>query len=112
MKFLMISLLMASIIFFLGNLTNKKNFLKKEKNSPFECGFDPFSLSRTPFSLRFFMIAIIFLIFDIEIVILLPFPITQNLDSISSLMMMFTIISLILIGLVYEWKNGMIEWVS
>nr|YP_009536352.1 NADH dehydrogenase subunit 3 [Ornithodoros parkeri]AYN50630.1 NADH dehydrogenase subunit 3 [Ornithodoros parkeri] len=112
MKFLLISILMSSIITSLGMAVKKKNSFKKEKNSPFECGFDPFSLSRSPFSLRFFMIAIIFLIFDIEIIILLPFPLVTNFDNPNSLTIMSLIMIIILMGLLYEWKNGMIEWIS
>nr|YP_009537772.1 NADH dehydrogenase subunit 3 [Ornithodoros coriaceus]AYN59504.1 NADH dehydrogenase subunit 3 [Ornithodoros coriaceus] len=110
MKYLTIALFLSIMIALLGNTLKKKIFLKKEKFSPFECGFDPFSSSRKPFSLRFFMIAIIFLIFDIEIVILLPFPIFTNLFSTYTILKMMTIIIIILIGLLYEWKNGMIQW--
>nr|YP_010550096.1 NADH dehydrogenase subunit 3 [Ornithodoros waterbergensis]AIZ58602.1 NADH dehydrogenase subunit 3 [Ornithodoros waterbergensis]AMX74165.1 NADH dehydrogenase subunit 3 [Ornithodoros waterbergensis]UYL27164.1 NADH dehydrogenase subunit 3 [Ornithodoros waterbergensis] len=110
MLYLSTAFLLVMIIFLLGNLTNKKNFLKKEKNSPFECGFDPFSISRNPFSIRFFMISIIFIIFDIEIIIILPFPIFYNLLQISTIMTMILIFLIILMGLIYEWKNGMIKW--
>nr|AIZ58678.1 NADH dehydrogenase subunit 3 [Ornithodoros pavimentosus]AIZ58691.1 NADH dehydrogenase subunit 3 [Ornithodoros pavimentosus] len=98
------------LMFLIANLTKKKNFLKKEKNSPFECGFDPFSISRNPFSIRFFMISIIFIIFDIEIIILLPLPIFSNLLKPDIIIMMTSIILIIFLGLIYEWKNGMIKW--
>nr|NP_996545.1 NADH dehydrogenase subunit 3 [Ornithodoros porcinus]BAD12475.1 NADH dehydrogenase 3 [Ornithodoros porcinus] len=110
MFYLVMILLMAMTIFTLGNLTKKKNLLKKEKNSPFECGFDPFSISRNPFSIRFFMISIIFIIFDIEIIIILPFPIFYNLLQMNTILTMILIFLMILLGLVYEWKNGMIKW--
>nr|YP_009000431.1 NADH dehydrogenase subunit 3 [Otobius megnini]AHF21632.1 NADH dehydrogenase subunit 3 [Otobius megnini]AIZ58589.1 NADH dehydrogenase subunit 3 [Otobius megnini]UYB78411.1 NADH dehydrogenase subunit 3 [Otobius megnini] len=112
MKFLFTAILVTLIFFLIGNSTKKKNTLLKEKSSPFECGFDPFSTSRKPFSLRFFMISIIFLIFDIEIAILLPYPIFQNLNNFTTFIMMALIILIVFGGLIYEWKNGMIKWIS
>nr|UNO54358.1 NADH dehydrogenase subunit 3 [Carios vespertilionis] len=112
MKFLLLPLLFSMIILLLGQFLKKKIFYKKEKNSPFECGFDPFSLSRTPFSLRFFMISIIFLIFDIEIIIILPIPIINQFSSFYIYLNIILIIFIIFIGLIYEWKNGMLEWLK
>nr|YP_010535616.1 NADH dehydrogenase subunit 3 [Ornithodoros noorsveldensis]AIZ58704.1 NADH dehydrogenase subunit 3 [Ornithodoros noorsveldensis]AIZ58717.1 NADH dehydrogenase subunit 3 [Ornithodoros noorsveldensis]UYB78489.1 NADH dehydrogenase subunit 3 [Ornithodoros noorsveldensis] len=109
MSYLISILSLSFLIFMIANLTKKKNFLKKEKNSPFECGFDPFSISRNPFSIRFFMISIIFIIFDIEIIIILPFPIFTNLQM-NTFILMALIIFIIFLGLIYEWKNGMIKW--
>nr|YP_009536339.1 NADH dehydrogenase subunit 3 [Ornithodoros tholozani]AYN50604.1 NADH dehydrogenase subunit 3 [Ornithodoros tholozani] len=112
MMYLYTSLIISASILTLGNILKKKLLFSKEKNSPFECGFDPFSLSRCSFSLRFFMISIIFLIFDIEIIIILPLPLLSkslNTPLITNLMM---ILLLIFIGLIYEWKNGMIEWLK
>nr|YP_010535499.1 NADH dehydrogenase subunit 3 [Alectorobius cerradoensis]UYB78242.1 NADH dehydrogenase subunit 3 [Alectorobius cerradoensis] len=110
MSLLISSVLVTIIIMILGHITKKKNFFKKEKNTPFECGFDPFSITRQPFSLRFFSISIIFLIFDIEIIILLPFPLLNNLMNINLILTLSFIIMMIMIGLLYEWKNGMIQW--
>nr|YP_010535486.1 NADH dehydrogenase subunit 3 [Alectorobius atacamensis]UYB78190.1 NADH dehydrogenase subunit 3 [Alectorobius atacamensis] len=110
MPFLITSILVTMIIMILAHMTKKKNFLKKEKNTPFECGFDPFSLTRQPFSLRFFSISIIFLIFDIEIIILLPYPLLNNLINIHLILKLSFIILMIMLGLLYEWKNGMIQW--
>nr|YP_010983055.1 NADH dehydrogenase subunit 3 [Haemaphysalis warburtoni]WOH23044.1 NADH dehydrogenase subunit 3 [Haemaphysalis warburtoni] len=99
------------IIFILFYFINFKNLKSKEKLSPFECGFDPFSFSRVPFSLKFFFIGIIFLIFDVEIIIILPFPLFLNFNF--SLFMSFLLINLIIFfGLIYEWKLGMIDWLK
>nr|YP_009471795.1 NADH dehydrogenase subunit 3 [Haemaphysalis japonica]AVI15564.1 NADH dehydrogenase subunit 3 [Haemaphysalis japonica]UNO53981.1 NADH dehydrogenase subunit 3 [Haemaphysalis japonica]UXX50256.1 NADH dehydrogenase subunit 3 [Haemaphysalis japonica] len=96
------------VLFFLIHFKNLKN---SEKLSPFECGFDPFSFSRVPFSLKFFFIGIVFLIFDVEIIIILPFPIILNYNY--YLFMSFLMINLIImLGLVMEWKLGMIDWLK
>nr|YP_009654751.1 NADH dehydrogenase subunit 3 [Caystrus obscurus]QCI09307.1 NADH dehydrogenase subunit 3 [Caystrus obscurus] len=88
--------------------TSKKD---REKSSPFECGFDPKSSARSPFSIQFFLIAVLFLIFDIEIAIMLPIILTMKLSM--STMWMFSItifIIILIIGLIHEWNNGVLEW--
>nr|YP_010535629.1 NADH dehydrogenase subunit 3 [Alectorobius peropteryx]UYB78502.1 NADH dehydrogenase subunit 3 [Alectorobius peropteryx]UYB78515.1 NADH dehydrogenase subunit 3 [Alectorobius peropteryx] len=110
MSFLITSFSLTSFILILANMMKKKSFFQKEKNSPFECGFDPFSLTRQPFSIRFFMITIIFLIFDIEIIILLPLPLLNDTITHPMFWKIFMIISMISLGLMYEWKNGMLQW--
>nr|WQF69072.1 NADH dehydrogenase subunit 3 [Amblyomma nodosum] len=89
-----------------------KNFSSKEKLSPFECGFDPFSHSRVPFSLKFFFIGIIFLIFDVEIIILIPFPFLLYSKNFSFIISFILINLIIMFGLMFEWKMGMIDWMK
>nr|YP_007475047.1 NADH dehydrogenase subunit 3 [Haemaphysalis inermis]AFU55296.1 NADH dehydrogenase subunit 3 [Haemaphysalis inermis]UXX50217.1 NADH dehydrogenase subunit 3 [Haemaphysalis inermis] len=100
------------LIFFLFLMLKMKNLTSKEKLSPFECGFDPFSFSRVPFSLKFFFIGIIFLIFDVEIIIILPYPIFLINKNISLFVSFFVINFIILMGLIFEWKLGMIDWLK
>nr|YP_011017347.1 NADH dehydrogenase subunit 3 [Amblyomma dubitatum]WQF69010.1 NADH dehydrogenase subunit 3 [Amblyomma dubitatum] len=104
--------LIVVVIFFTFLMLFFKNFESKEKLSPFECGFDPFSLSRIPFSLKFFFIGIVFLIFDVEIIIILPFPILLNSKNFSFVISFFFINLIILFGLLFEWKSGMIDWMK
>nr|WEV87628.1 NADH dehydrogenase subunit 3 [Correlophus ciliatus] len=82
-----------------------------EKLSPYECGFDPLGSARLPFSLRFFLIAILFLLFDLEIALLLPTPWATNSSPPSTMMALTsTILILLSLGLVYEWLQGGLEW--
>nr|BCO16640.1 NADH dehydrogenase subunit 3 [Varanus exanthematicus] len=84
-----------------------------EKLSPYECGFDPLGSARLPFSLHFFMVAILFLLFDLEIALLLPLPWAINLPSpTTSLVLTLTILTLLTMGLIYEWKQGALEWTN
>nr|AMX74098.1 NADH dehydrogenase subunit 3 [Chiropterargas boueti]AMX74111.1 NADH dehydrogenase subunit 3 [Chiropterargas boueti] len=109
MKYMLLSLTIAFMIFTLALTLTKIHKFNKEKNSPFECGYDPFSITRIPFSLRFFMISILFLMFDIEIVIILPIPLMM-LTSFHTTLMILLVLFMIMIGLLYEWKLGMIQW--
>nr|UNS18833.1 NADH dehydrogenase subunit 3 [Ixodes ovatus] len=100
------------IIMIISLILFMKTALDKEKLSPFECGFDPFSLSRVPFSLKFFLISVIFLIFDIEIVIILPLPLLSQNKNMSFIISFICINILILWGLMFEWNKGMLEWLK
>nr|NP_991074.1 NADH dehydrogenase subunit 3 [Megalops atlanticus]BAD12384.1 NADH dehydrogenase subunit 3 [Megalops atlanticus] len=82
-----------------------------EKLSPYECGFDPLGSARLPFSLRFFLVAILFLLFDLEIALLLPLPWgDQLLTPTETLFWATTILALLTLGLAYEWAQGGLEW--
>nr|YP_008757749.1 NADH dehydrogenase subunit 3 [Arborophila brunneopectus]AGG10948.1 NADH dehydrogenase subunit 3 [Arborophila brunneopectus] len=82
-----------------------------EKLSPYECGFDPLGSARLPFSIRFFSVAILFLLFDLEIALLLPLPWAIQLHSpMTTLAWTTTIIALLTLGLIYEWTQGGLEW--
>nr|QWS05851.1 NADH dehydrogenase subunit 3 [Odontobutis obscura] len=83
----------------------------QEKLSPYECGFDPLGSARLPFSLRFFLIAILFLLFDLEIALLLPLPWGDQLPT--PLLTHFwatLVLTLLTLGLIYEWTKGGLEW--
>nr|UKM30539.1 NADH dehydrogenase subunit 3 [Acisoma panorpoides] len=101
----------TTIIMSISSFLSKKSIIDREKSSPFECGFDPFNKSRIPFSLRFFLIAVIFLIFDVEIVILLPMIESLSQSSITSWSITSLIfIVILLVGLYHEWNQGALEW--
>nr|QYB20643.1 NADH dehydrogenase subunit 3 [Cryptotermes domesticus]URX53117.1 NADH dehydrogenase subunit 3 [Cryptotermes domesticus] len=108
-----VALVMTTTVMILTSLLSKKNIEDREKSSPFECGFDPKSSARLPFSLRFFLIAVIFLIFDVEIALLLPMTVVMLSSNMESWMMISSIFLLILIiGLYHEWNQGALEWAN
>nr|ABN11497.1 NADH dehydrogenase subunit 3 [Pyrophorus divergens] len=103
--------LISTIMIILATLISKKTFSDREKSSPFECGFDPKSSARIPFSLQFFLIAVIFLIFDVEITLLLPLIVTmKTTNTLSFLIITSTFIIILLGGLYHEWKQGALNW--
>nr|AJO67564.1 NADH dehydrogenase subunit 3 [Hemicordulia tau] len=106
-------MIITTVIMMIASLLSKKTIVDREKSSPFECGFDPFNKSRIPFSLRFFLIAVIFLIFDVEIAMLLPMMITLPMSDVNSWVMVSMIfIAILLVGLYHEWNQGALEWAN
>nr|AMW67988.1 NADH dehydrogenase subunit 3 [Stenosialis australiensis] len=107
----LILLIISVIMMIIASILSKKSFFDREKSSPFECGFDPKTSARLPFSLRFFLIAVIFLIFDVEIALLLPLVLILNISNLSIwLTVSFIFILILLIGLYHEWNQGALEW--
>nr|ADZ14641.1 NADH dehydrogenase subunit 3 [Limnonectes limborgi]ADZ14643.1 NADH dehydrogenase subunit 3 [Limnonectes limborgi] len=82
-----------------------------EKLSPYECGFDPLGSARLPYSMRFFLVAILFLLFDLEIALLLPTPwATQLSNPLLTILWTSLILILLTMGFIYEWFQGGLEW--
>nr|ADO17739.1 NADH dehydrogenase subunit 3 [Microxenops milleri] len=110
-SFMLILAMTLSIILTALNFWLAQTNPDSEKLSPYECGFDPLGSARLPFSIRFFLVAILFLLFDLEIALLLPLPWATQLQSpLSTLTWTSIIILLLTLGLVYEWAQGGLEW--
>lgn len=108
-----IRFLLPIIVILLATTLSKKSINDREKSSPFECGFDPKRSARIPFSIQFFLIAVIFLIFDVEIALILPIVIiikTSNIIVWTLSTILFIII--LLVGLYYEWNQGALKWAN
>nr|YP_010960373.1 NADH dehydrogenase subunit 3 [Baldwinella vivanus]WNH37737.1 NADH dehydrogenase subunit 3 [Baldwinella vivanus] len=101
-----LSIALAIVSFWMPQMTPDH-----EKLSPYECGFDPLGTARLPFSLRFFLVAILFLLFDLEIALLLPLPWADQLASpLFTVVWAAAILALLTWGFVYEWLQGGLEW--
>nr|AMD08822.1 NADH dehydrogenase subunit 3 [Triplophysa yarkandensis] len=101
-----LSMVLATVSFWLPQMNPDA-----EKLSPYECGFDPLGSARLPFSLRFFLVAILFLLFDLEIALLLPLPWGDQLaDPTETFFWATAVLILLTLGLVYEWVQGGLEW--
>ncbi|MDP9199351.1 MAG: NADH-quinone oxidoreductase subunit A [Pseudomonadota bacterium] len=81
-----------------------------EKTSPYECGFEAFEDSRTKFDVRYYLVAILFIIFDLEIAFLFPWAISLDAIGGFGLLSMAVFLGVLVIGFIYEWKKGALEW--
>nr|QEI26181.1 NADH dehydrogenase subunit 3 [Nyctalus noctula]QEI26259.1 NADH dehydrogenase subunit 3 [Nyctalus noctula]UOU84851.1 NADH dehydrogenase subunit 3 [Eptesicus serotinus] len=103
---ILLALLLVTIAFWLPHMN-----IYAEKSSPYECGFDPMGSARLPFSMKFFLVAITFLLFDLEIALLLPLPwASQTNKLLIMLSMALVLILLLIISLAYEWVQKGLEW--
>jgi len=81
-----------------------------EKLSSYECGFEPFDDARGRFDVRFYLVAILFIIFDLEIAFLFPWAITLGETGVFGYLSMMVFLGVLTVGFVYEWKKGALEW--
>ena len=108
--FLGISLILSIGFIVLNLLASPKN-PDPEKLSAYECGFEPFNDSRMEFDIRFYLVAILFIIFDLEIAFLFPWAITLGNIGIFGFVSMMIFLSILTVGFIYEWKKGALDWV-
>jgi len=108
--FSIISLILIFILLLLAFLLGPKN-ISNEKVSAYECGFEPFGDARDNFDIHFYVVALLFIIFDVEIIFLVPWVITlSSLNSIAFWTMCLFLV-LFVIGFIYEYKEGLINWI-
>jgi len=108
--YLSFSLLLSFVLVVLAILLVAKNY-DIEKNSAYECGFHPFEDTRSKFDVRFYLVAILFIIFDLEVALLLPWVSTFSKSTdLFELGIVLFFLYLLLVGFYYEWQKGALEW--
>ena len=107
--FLIIALILSSVFIILNFLLSPQK-PDPEKLSAYECGFEPFSDSRMKFDVRFYLVAILFIIFDLEIAFLFPWAISLGNIGILGFTSMMIFLFILAVGFVYEWKKGALDW--
>lgn len=107
----LIAILIPLALLFIAIVLRARIIKDREKSTPFECGFDPKTQSRIPFSTRFFLLAIIFIVFDIEIVLLIPIPtIILLCNKYTNIIIPILFLIILVVGLFHEWNEGALDW--
>ena|SRR6185437_4326800 len=101
----LISVILVYLSFFV-NVTKEDS----EKISPYECGFDPFEDARNTFDVKFYLVAILFIVFDLEIIFLFPWAVSLNTINLFGFWSMVAFLIILAIGFTYEWQKGAIDW--
>lgn len=107
--FLAVGIGMSIVLLGLGLLLGSRK-PDAEKDSPFECGFDAFEDARIQFDVRYYLVAILFIIFDLEIAFLFPWAVVLDKIGTFGLISMGIFLLILIIGFIYEWKQGALEW--
>ncbi|MCK5716876.1 MAG: NADH-quinone oxidoreductase subunit A [Thiomargarita sp.] len=107
--FIIIGLMMGIVLPTIGYLLGKRE-PDPEKNSPYECGFEAFEDAHMKFDVRYYLVAILFIIFDLEIVFLVPWAVVFKGLGLFGFVAMMIFLAILVIGFIYEWKKGALEW--
>lgn len=107
--FLVVGLVIGLVPLMLGMVVGPSR-PDADKNSPYECGFEAFEDSRLKFDVRFYLVAILFIIFDLEIAFLFPWAVALDEVGVFGLLAMGLFLTILVIGFIYEWKKGALEW--
>src|SRR5579863_7432802 len=111
--FLIVATALAGVLLGLGRILGRlgvKHRGDAEKLSAYECGFEPFEDSRARFDVRYYLVAILFIIFDLEIAFLFPWAVALGSIGLYGLGAMGVFLLILVIGFAYEWKKGALEW--
>jgi len=111
--FLVVATGLATLLLVLGS--GRGRLSAREPNdpaklSPYECGFEAFEDSRTKFDVRYYLVAILFIVFDLEIAFLFPWAVALGKIGLAGLVAMAIFLAILVVGFIYEWKKGALEW--
>jgi NADH-quinone oxidoreductase subunit A len=109
LMFLFVAVVIACALLVIGWLLGPKR-ATPEKLSPYECGFEAFEDARMKFDVRYYLVAILFIIFDLEIAFLFPWAVVFKDIGLSAIVAMAIFLGILVVGFVYEWKKGALEW--
>src|SRR5687767_2250733 len=107
--FFLIALLLPVVLLTLSRLIHRRVY-GREKLMPYECGIDPIGDARDRFSVRFYIVAMLFLVFDVEVVFLFPWAIIYDKLALFGLIEMLIFIGILVVGYYYAWRKGALEW--
>ena len=111
--FLAIATAVALVLLALGTTIGRffsREPTDREKLSAYECGFEAFQDSRMKFDVRYYLVAILFIVFDLEIVFLFPWAVALGSIGVAGLIAMVVFLGILTVGFIYEWKKGALEW--
>lgn len=111
--FLVIATGLALLLLTLGTGIGRffsRNPRDRDKLSPYECGFDAFEDSRMKFDVRYYLVAILFILFDLEIAFLFPWAVVLKQVGATGFWAMMIFLSILVVGFIYEWKKGALDW--
>jgi len=109
LMFLFVAIVIACALLVIGWVLGPKRG-GAEKLSPYECGFEAFEDARMKFDVRYYLVAILFIIFDLEIAFLFPWAVVFKDIGLSAIVAMAIFLGILVIGFIYEWKKGALEW--
>ncbi len=107
--FLGLGVIMGGVLLALGFVLGPHR-PDSEKTSPYECGFEAFEDSRIKFDVRYYLVAILFIIFDLEIAFLFPWAVVLDKIGMVGFLAMVVFLAILVVGFIYEWKKGALEW--
>jgi NADH-quinone oxidoreductase subunit A len=111
--FLVVATGLATILLLLGNVFGRlsaRYHRDPDKVSPYECGFEAYEDSRMKFDVRYYLVAILFIVFDLEIAFLFPWAVALDRIGVFGLIAMGFFLLILVVGFIYEWKKGALEW--
>ncbi len=107
--FIVIGLGLGTVMIAVGAMLGPRR-PDSEKQSPYECGFEAFEDSRMKFDVRYYLVAILFIIFDLEIAFLFPWAVVLDEIGMFGFLAMMVFLGVLVVGFVYEWRKGALEW--